>query len=468
MKEKTASIEKSERFDRLQFTVRLLMDAAAISGAWFFSYYIRFIVLQGELKDSYLFYITLYAVAIVTGFAFNYANHLYESSITKHLRDEVYGIVKSATETFLTFTVLYYFVFVEKISRLHLLMFWFFLLVMLCLDRYIVNKVLAAEIKSGKFKQNVLLVGYGHRISDYYAAAASKGEKARLVVVGQYLSRGHKLEGVQDIIASSLEEAVEKAKADIVIISFPHEDKDIEWQMIDDGMELFEQKVFTLPGIPKSYAGSKIADFHNIPTLQLNSAGLTLGKKFIKRAFDLVTCSIAVVLLSPLYLILAILVKCSSKGPVFFKQKRVTKDGKVFTMLKFRSMRIDMPEGNAHWTEENDPRVTKIGKFLRKTSLDEIPQFFNVIGGSMSLIGPRPERPELEDQFEKEIHGYHMRHRMKAGISGWAQVNGLRGNTSLEKRIDFDLYYVRNWSLIFDLKIVFLTFFKGFVNENAY
>lgn len=468
MKEKTARIERAERFDRLQFSVRLFMDAAAISGAWFFSYFVRFSLLSGYTKDSYLFYITLYAVAIVTGFIFNYTNGLYESSVTKHWSEEISGILKSSVETFLAFTVIYYFIFSEKISRLHLLIFLCFLFIMLVIDRLIVNRLMASEIKSGKFKQNVLLVGYGKRINEYYEATTDRGEKARLVVSGQYLSRGYGLKGVENITADSLAEAAEKADADIIIISFPHEDKDIEWQMIDAGKELFGLKVYTLPGIPHSYAGTKIADFHNIPTLQLNSAELTLGKRFLKRSFDLITCSIAVILLSPLYIILSILVKLSSKGPVFFKQKRVTKDGKVFTMLKFRSMRIDMPEGDIHWTEENDPRVTGIGKFLRKTSLDEIPQFFNVIGGSMSLIGPRPERPELEDQFEKEIPGYHMRHIMKAGISGWAQVNGLRGNTSLEKRIDFDLYYVRNWSFRFDLKIVFLTFFKGFINENAY
>lgn len=468
MKEKTANIERAERFDRLQFTVRLFMDAAAISGAWFFSYYVRFVLLSGHTNDSYLFYITLYAIALVLGFVFNYMNGLYESSVTKHWSEEISGLFKSCAELFLAFTVIYYFLFSEKISRLHLIIFPCFLFIMFIVDRMIVNRVMASEIKSGKFKQNVLLVGYGKRIEDYYNATAEKGEKARLVVVGQYLSKGHGLDGVNEIVADSLADAADEVDADIIIISFPHEDKDVEWQLIDAGKELFGPKVYTLPGIPRSYAGTKIADFHNIPTLQLNSAELTLGKKFLKRSFDIITCSIAVLLLSPLYIILALLVKLSSKGPVFFKQKRVTKDGKVFTMLKFRSMRTDMPEGDVHWTEENDPRVTKIGKFLRKTSLDEIPQFFNVLEGSMSLIGPRPERPELEDQFEKEIPGYHMRHIMKAGISGWAQVNGLRGNTSLEKRIDFDLYYVRNWSFRFDLKIVFLTFFKGFINENAY
>jgi lipopolysaccharide/colanic/teichoic acid biosynthesis glycosyltransferase len=137
-------------------------------------------------------------------------------------------------------------------------------------------------------------------------------------------------------------------------------------------------------------------------------------------------------------------------------------------MYKFRSMRSDLPEDTERWTEENDPRVTTIGRIIRKTSLDEFPQLFNVIGGSMSLIGPRPERPELVEKFITEIPGYRMRHRAKAGLSGWAQVNGWRGNTSLERRIEFDLYYIRNWSFIFDMKIVLFTFFRGFVNENAY
>ena len=163
------------------------------------------------------------------------------------------------------------------------------------------------------------------------------------------------------------------------------------------------------------------------------------------------------------------MVKLSSKGPVFFRQKRVTRDGRVFEMLKFRSMRTDMPEQNGpHWTEEDDPRVTKLGRILRKTSLDELPQFFNVLSGSMSLIGPRPERPELVEEFKKTIPGYDLRHKVKAGISGWAQVNGLRGNTSIEKRVAFDLYYIRNWSVFLDFKIVILTFFKGFINKNAY
>jgi exopolysaccharide biosynthesis polyprenyl glycosylphosphotransferase len=202
--------------------------------------------------------------------------------------------------------------------------------------------------------------------------------------------------------------------------------------------------------------------------LTLNAAEMGFFQRFMKRTFDIVSCSVGIVLISPVLLLIALLIKLSSPGPIIFKQKRITRDEEEFTMYKFRSMRTDIPEGNAHWTEENDPRITKIGRFLRKTSLDELPQLFNVIGGSMSLIGPRPERPELVEKFNQEIPGYRMRHRFKAGVSGWAQVNGWRGNTSLERRIEFDLYYIRNWTMLFDLKIVLFTFFRGFVNENAY
>ena len=287
-------------------------------------------------------------------------------------------------------------------------------------------------------------------------------------MTGQYLQDGQDF-GVPSIQADSLRQAVEASGADVVIMAFPFSEKEQEDKLVAEGLDLLETKVYLLPHIPASYAGTVISDFHFVPTLELNAAEMSLLERMEKRLFDVVSCSIAVILLSPLYLVLALLVRVSSKGPIFFRQKRITRDGRVFTMLKFRSMRVDMPEqGGAHWTEENDPRVTKIGRFMRKTSLDELPQFFNVIGGSMSLIGPRPERPELVAKFITEIPGYNMRHLMKAGISGWAQVNGLRGNTSLTKRIDFDLYYIRNWSIWFDFKIVFMTFFKGFVNKNAY
>lgn len=456
-------------FGKFQFKIRLFFDSVAILLAWFSAYYIKFFLINDRFEDPVRLFSILSVVAWASTYFFIYINKLYEAKNTSNWRVELGQLLKSSFYEFMFFTALYYYVFNYRISRQHMVIYFGLLFVFLVIDRWCVNQLFAAYIRTGSFRQRVLLVGHGSRLEDYFVSVRTQGESRRLRIAGQYLAEKKPIEGVVQVEASSLAEAAEKSKADILVISLPHSEYDHEQQVIKEGMEIFAQKVYTLPNIPKSYVGTVVSDFHQIPMFELNSFNLTTGKKFMKRMMDLCLCIPAVIILSPLYLLLAILVKLTSKGPVFFAQDRVTEDGKVFKMLKFRSMRTDMPEtGGAHWTTENDPRVTKIGRFLRKTSLDEIPQFFNVIEGSMSLIGPRPERPELEEQFKKEIPGYHMRHRMKAGISGWAQVNGLRGNTSLEKRIDFDLFYIRNWSLWFDVKIVFLTFFKGFINKNAY
>ena len=191
--------------------------------------------------------------------------------------------------------------------------------------------------------------------------------------------------------------------------------------------------------------------------------------KVFKRIMDTLLAFLALVILSPIFLILIMLIKLDSKGPILFRQKRIGKNKKHFNILKFRTMRIDTPKDvPTHQLENPDEWITKMGRFLRKTSLDELPQLFNVLKGDMSLIGPRPERPELVDKFIHEIPGYQLRHKVKAGITGWAQVNGYRGDTSLTGRIQYDLDYIKNWSFLFDIKIFIFTFVKGFINKNAY
>ncbi|HEY0334200.1 MAG TPA: exopolysaccharide biosynthesis polyprenyl glycosylphosphotransferase, partial [Stenotrophomonas sp.] len=173
--------------------------------------------------------------------------------------------------------------------------------------------------------------------------------------------------------------------------------------------------------------------------------------------------------ISPLMLVLAAAVKLSSPGPVFYRQERMSWNNKTFWMLKFRSMPVDAEQGTgAVWAKAGECRATRVGAFLRKTSLDELPQFLNVLKGDMSIVGPRPERPVFVHKFKQEIPAYMKKHMVKAGITGWAQVNGWRGSTDLCKRIECDLFYIENWSLWFDIKIVFLTLFKGFVHRNAY
>ena len=191
---------------------------------------------------------------------------------------------------------------------------------------------------------------------------------------------------------------------------------------------------------------------------------------FFKSFFDRGAALFGLIFLSPVLIIVGILIRLKMPGgPVIFKQRRVGQHGKLFTMYKFRSMEIQKEsEEKKAWTVKNDPRVTGIGKFMRHTSLDELPQLFNILKGEMSLVGPRPERPFFVEKFREEIPRYMVKHQVRPGLTGWAQVNGYRGDTSIRKRIDCDLYYIENWSIGFDIKILFLTIFKGFINKNAY
>ena len=188
-----------------------------------------------------------------------------------------------------------------------------------------------------------------------------------------------------------------------------------------------------------------------------------------KRAVDIVGSLVCIVLFSPIMLLAALLVKLTSPGPVIFRQERVGLHNQPFVMYKFRSMQVQSKSREkAGWTTKNDVRVTGVGKLMRRTSIDELPQLFNVLKGEMSLIGPRPERPQFVEKFREEIPRYMVKHQVRPGMTGWAQVNGYRGDTSIRKRIDCDLYYIENWTMGLDIKILFLTVFKGFINKNAY
>jgi Undecaprenyl-phosphate glucose phosphotransferase len=195
----------------------------------------------------------------------------------------------------------------------------------------------------------------------------------------------------------------------------------------------------------------------------------TIGYVIMKRCFDIVFSLLALALSAIPMLLIAIAVKVSSSGPIFFAQERVGINGQVFRMFKFRTMRMTpVAESDTRWTTAGDPRCTAVGVFLRRSCLDELPQFFNVLRGEMSVVGPRPERPHFVDKFNEEIDVYNIRHHLKSGITGWAQVNGLRGDTDMAKRVELDLYYLQNWSLIFDLKIILMTLFAGIFAQNAY
>jgi Undecaprenyl-phosphate glucose phosphotransferase len=217
-------------------------------------------------------------------------------------------------------------------------------------------------------------------------------------------------------------------------------------------------------------AGDTILDFFGMPVVELHrnpSDFLIYG--LLKRSFDVVVAALLLFVLSPLMILIALLVKLTSPGPVWFSQKRVGLHGRQFTLYKFRTMRMQSRESSdATWTTADDNRRTPLGLLLRKSNLDELPQLWNVVRGDMSLVGPRPERPFFVDKFAEEIESYNVRHFLKCGLTGWAQVNGFRGDTSIAKRVEYDLYYLTNWSFSMDLKILWLTLWKGFRDKNAY
>ena len=453
---------------RRLLTLRVVGDSLAVILAWFLAGYLRFYVIWGGVLPSLASFLNLYWMVWILNIFFLSQRGLYKEKLEQSWRKETSDLVIASFQAFLLLLVILYFFYDYKVSRVAIGLYYLFVVALLIIDRTLIAAYISASYRKGKFTRSILLVGYGRRLEMYEAALHSK-EVQGINIVGQYDGSTQPITHLKQLDGESLQAVVNATKPELVVIGYPAKQQERQDQLIAEGLDLLTERVVVLPAIPESYVGTTISDFKWIPLLSLNAAEIGVFERMMKRIFDFSASLIATILLSPVLLILAILVKLSSPGPVIFKQKRVTRDEKIFTMYKFRTMRSDIPEGaKARWTVEDDPRVTRIGSFMRKTSLDELPQLFNVLGGSMSLVGPRPERPELVEEFNTTIPGYRLRHRFKAGVSGWAQVNGWRGNTSLERRIEFDLYYIRNFSLYFDMKIVLFTFVRGFINENAY
>jgi Undecaprenyl-phosphate glucose phosphotransferase len=266
-----------------------------------------------------------------------------------------------------------------------------------------------------------------------------------------------------------IREVLDRRPVDIVIIALPHADYPRVTAVLnaigDDPIAIhFVPDVFGLASLRGG-----IEEFETLPIIHLRESPLYGWNRVLKRGVDLVGGAVALAGALPVMLMIAAAVRLSSAGPVLYRQERMGLDGRRFQMLKFRTMGVDAEKDTGpQWTTPDDPRRTTLGAFLRRTSLDELPQLINVLRGDMSLVGPRPERPSFVEDFRRRVPGYMLRHKVKAGITGWAQINGWRGNTSLEKRIEYDLYYIERWSLGFDLAILLRTVWLGFHNRNAY
>ncbi|MBI4230586.1 MAG: undecaprenyl-phosphate glucose phosphotransferase [Planctomycetes bacterium] len=273
-----------------------------------------------------------------------------------------------------------------------------------------------------------------------------------------------RLGGIHD-----LHEVIARHGIDQVIVALPME-RHADVARVLDALTRETVDVRIVPDLTSFLTlNCSVGELDGLPMLNLRESPLYGWNRVAKRVLDILLSLLILVLFAVPMLLIAAAIKMTSRGPLFYTQERLGLDGRVFRMLKFRTMVPDAERSTgAVWARQDDPRRTRLGSFLRATSLDELPQFFNVLKGEMSIVGPRPERPEFIGDFTRKIPAYMLRHKMKAGITGWAQINGWRGNTSLEKRIEYDLYYIEHWSVWFDLRIIALTPFKGLVNRNAY
>jgi Undecaprenyl-phosphate glucose phosphotransferase len=264
-------------------------------------------------------------------------------------------------------------------------------------------------------------------------------------------------------------EVLQRERVDQLYVALPLDEHVKMLALVENAnRELLDIKV--VPDLLQVIAlRARLEDLDGIPIINLHDVPLRGFNAVLKRVIDVTLSGAALLGISPLLLAVGALIRWSSPGPALYRQERMSLDGKSFFVWKLRSMRVGAElETGPVWAEENDPRVTPIGRWLRRFSIDELPQLWNVLKGDMSLVGPRPERPFFVDQFKHRIPQYMLRHKVKAGLTGWAQVNGWRGNTSLEKRIEYDLYYIENWSVGLDLKILWLTLVKGLWHKHAY
>ena len=358
------------------------------------------------------------------------------------------------------------------VSRLVLLIFWALSSVSLVVFRGSLRAGLAALRKRGFNGRTVLIVGTGTLARAVYERLRDDPESGFHVIGFLGPSRAGLGDRTPPHLGgfSELHGVVSGRQVDQVMIALDRSDSEDPIKFLHELHDTTAavRLVPDLLGLRTLQAG--VEDLSGLPVIRLVESPLVGWNQVIKHAFDLTAASMGLILISPLLAAIALTIRYTSpEGPVLYKQERMGLDGRLFKMLKFRTMVLDAEsESGARWAVEDDPRRTRLGALLRKSSLDELPQLWNVLRGEMSLVGPRPERPEFIREFRKQLPGYMLRHKMKAGITGWAQLNGCRGNTSIEKRLDYDMDYARRWSLLFDFKILALTLVRLLRDPNAY
>ena len=403
--------------------------------------------------------------------------HLYTPKRVQQRRYEFANICKANTIGLLIITLVFFILkknpFFNNFSTMMVFYFFSINIVGETLERNLIRFVLRSMRARGYNQKHILLIGYsraaegfidrvlansgwGYQIKGILDDSSAQGREYRgIKVIGSTDKLVNILaQNTLDEIAITLSIG-EYAKLERLVAAC--EKSGVHTKFIPDYNNVIPTRPYT-------------EDLQGLPVINIRHVPLNgLLNKTIKRAVDIFGALVGIVVFSPIMLVTAAIIKLTSPGPLIYCQERVGLHNRTFKMYKFRSMEVQPPAAEkSKWTTPNDSRVTPIGRFIRKTSIDEMPQFFNVLMGNMSLVGPRPERPFFVERFKEEIPRYMIKHQVRPGMTGWAQVNGYRGDTSITRRIEHDLYYIENWTMGLDFKILFLTFFKGFINKNAY
>ena len=461
--------------------LHVLIDALVIIVSYVFAWWLKFLsgILDHEVGVlSFEFYMRALLLIVPVYILLYYAFNLYTSKRVQGRRLEFSNIVMANTVGLLLmfaalFTLTSYNPQYRNFSREMLFYFYVTNIVVEEIVRLLIRRFLRSIRRRGYNLKHILLVGYSRAAEQYIDRIIANPQWGYCVrgILDDNVARGTMYKGIKVI-----------GRIENLVVILP--ENCLDEIAITLGLGEYEKLQHIVALCEKSGVHTKfIPDYNNIiptrpytedllglPVINIRHVPLTnTFNSMVKRSIDIFGALVAIILFSPIMLISAILVKTTSKGPLIFRQERVGLHNKPFYMYKFRSMAVqEIKDEKAAWTTKNDPRVTGIGKIMRKTSIDELPQLFNVLKGDMSLVGPRPERPQFVEKFREEIPRYMVKHQVRPGMTGWAQINGYRGDTSIKRRIEFDLYYIENWTVGLDIKILMLTIFKGFINKNAY
>ena len=461
---------------RLQLFQSLILfnDLFILTVCWIAAFYLRFstpiipITKGVPLLKDYLFLLVFVLVIWIGTLHLTGVYHRFFNRT-----QEVRAIFKANFIALMILVFITFFFQRTDFSRLVFLYFGLLSFLSLSLSRIFFKKYYISLQKKHLLSERVLIVG-ARDLAQGVADTIRKHPELGLVIVG-FLSRlpqkvGTQIKGIDVLgIYEEIDQVIQTHGIHLVIFAMPL----TAHQKLEELLSRIRDEMVDIKIVPDLYRfislRGGVEEFEGLPFINLRESPMVGWNRILKRFFDILLACLGLILLSPLFLLIALAIRITSPGPVLYRQVRMGLDGRIFEMLKFRSMVVGAEqETGPVWAQKKDPRRTFLGRILRKLSLDELPQLINVLRGEMSLVGPRPERPELIYSFKEKIPKYMLRHKMKAGMTGWAQIHGWRGNTSLEKRIEFDLHYIENWSLLMDVKILIKTFWKGIISKEAY